>query len=241
MPVARALLHAGRMRIVALLALVSGCALYWNDPTPPPEPPICTQAGGGGAGLQYRNPQTGECMYIDNDPCGTGSATGTFVDWPACMGPCDQLKEADCLAESGCHAAYVDFGTTSSFVACWNPPALGIRNDGACSGLDAYTCADHDNCSSLFAKGQFYKCLAEPGGVCTTNADCPAHQHCNQCDTCDQLVATCVPDEACTTLTTEAACNARSDCSATYTGYDCTCIGMVCTCKTEVFASCQPR
>jgi hypothetical protein len=44
---------------------------------------------------------------------------------------------------------------------------------------------------------------------------------------------------ACETLTTEAACTARSDCEAVYVGSGCTCEAGTCTCQTQSFESCM--
>ena len=55
----------------------------------------------------------------------------------------------------------------------------------------------------------------------------------------------CIPDAACptpdcTTLTTQAACDARSDCASVFTGVNCTCDESGnCTCESETFARCE--
>jgi hypothetical protein len=132
-----------------------------------------------------------------------------------------------------------------------------IQSTGQCAGLDAWTCADHDNCASVMSAlgaadtAAFDHCIAEPGGVCNRDGDCGQGQRCDTSvchapdgstcrDSCVTCYGVCVSAVPCSALTTEAACTARADCSATYTGYDCTCIGNTCTCKTEVFASCDP-
>jgi hypothetical protein len=46
---------------------------------------------------------------------------------------------------------------------------------------------------------------------------------------------------ACTTLTTKAACNARPDCNAVYTGMNCMCDNNGCTCQTEMYSHCEAQ
>jgi hypothetical protein len=44
---------------------------------------------------------------------------------------------------------------------------------------------------------------------------------------------------ACETLTTDAACTARTDCAPIYAGTNCTCTATGCTCATLTFARCE--
>jgi hypothetical protein len=50
--------------------------------------------------------------------------------------------------------------------------------------------------------------------------------------------ADCAPED-CASITTEAACTARSDCEAVYTGTNCTCDESGCTCTTLTFDRCE--
>jgi len=125
-----------RALILAALPLAA-CNLYFGNGGDDDQPPPC-QYGGDWAGSGIRDPQTGECQYIDYgcDYYGTGSGqTGTGIttvgssttgsgsgaadggtavggamaDWATCPGACEELGEADCLATSGCRAIYTGF------------------------------------------------------------------------------------------------------------------------------------
>jgi hypothetical protein len=85
---------------------------------------------------------------------------------------------------------------------------------------------------------------SDAGCVCQRDDDCPSPQ------VCDHSSATCTsPPPACTTLTSEAACSARADCTPVYGGMNCTnSAGSTChsgeadcTCATYSFAVCTPR
>jgi hypothetical protein len=80
--------------------------------------------------------------------------------------------------------------------------------------------------------------------VCQRDDDCPARQ------ICDHAAGTCTqPPPACTSLTTEADCTARADCTPIYGGMSCTnSMGSSCqsgeancTCATYSFAACVAR
>ena len=206
------------MRAAAVLLVLAGC-LYDHDTKPPP----CDYAAKEPAQPGLRDPQTGQCESF-NPPCDpvcgeecpeTGIAE---PDWATCNGACDSLPEMQCLATPTCHAAYQDSPTPSpTFWGCWDLPPTGAI-EGSCTGLDAQTCSEHPDCTSLYTSPvnsgpsfvpSFEKCVAK-----TMQA-------------------------ACSTLTTETACTARTDCDAVYTGMNCTCDSQGCTCQTETFDHCQ--
>jgi hypothetical protein len=208
--VAQALLkpHAMRAYVVILLA---GCGLYWNDPPPPP--PACAGTGfsGGSDGIDLRDPDTGQCVDYSTGDCGCLPCGVDAPNWAECNGRCETLDESSCLAEPGCHAAYLG---TLSFMGCWEVEPTGPI-EGECTGLDAYTCTAHDDCISVFnehadaTSASFDHCAPEPAA-----------------------------QVACSSLTTEDACKARPDCDPFYSGSNCTCDDHGCTCETETFEYC---
>jgi len=206
------------MRTVALLLVVTGC-LYTDNPPPPPPCAVAEQA----PAQELRDPATGQCEsfgYPCDPACGQQCpATGIAEpDWGSCGGACEALTETQCLASSTCHATYQDSPTPQpTYWGCWELPPSGAIT-GSCDNLDAQTCSEHPDCTSLYTS----PVNSGPNFV-------PAFERC---------VAK-VAQPACTTLTTEAACVARTDCDTVYTGSDCTCDSHGCTCQTETFLRCQ--
>jgi hypothetical protein len=175
------------------------------------------------ASEQLRDPSNGQCEtfnpYPNPPPCDpacgpcpgyAGPAQAAMPDWGVCNGPCASNNEVQCLASPTCHAVYLDEGAApQAFWGCWDlPPSGGIT--GVCDGLDAQTCSEHTDCTSLYSTttNVYESCHAEPT---------PA---------------------ACSTLTTEAACKLRSDCDPIYIGMNCTCDPSGCTCATETYDHC---
>ncbi len=205
------------MRHFWLVALVAGCVI--DHPKPPP----CEFAAAIPA-QQLRDPSSGQCVSFGGgmpcDPaCGQECpGVGAEPDWATCGGVCDALDEAQCLASTTCHAAYQDDSAAQPvFWSCWELPPSGAI-EGSCANLDAQTCSEHDDCTSLYT-----------GPVNQPPNFVPSFE------SCQPKVAA----PACSTLTTEAACKARNDCDAVYTGTNCTCDNNGCTCQTETFAHCQ--
>jgi hypothetical protein len=55
-----------------------------------------------------------------------------------------------------------------------------------------------------------------------------------------ECYATCQPTTACETLTDEATCNARGDCTSVYNGDNCTCYpGGYCECEILTWDRCE--
>jgi hypothetical protein len=211
------------MRHLALLSCVAlvACGLYGHNN--PPDAPLCDYAPGAISGIpgpQVRDPLNGSCESFDCgcDPCGDYCPPCPAPPaWPSCTGSCESLNETQCLMTAGCHAAYLEPATTTpppvtqQFWGCWDISPLSPI-EGSCTGLDALTCVQHDNCTSLYTSDQ-------------------------------QSFVSCNPDAspppACSTLTTEAACKARPDCTPIYNGSNCTCDPNGCTCQNETFERCQ--
>ncbi|MFN0248613.1 MAG: hypothetical protein ACKV2T_17105 [Kofleriaceae bacterium] len=93
-------------------------------------------------------------------------------------------------------------------------------------------------------------CVPDQGHGCA-NIDCgPGYECVETCDTMEptpiggcfpgQCYGTCVPTTACESLTTESACNARTDCTSVYNGDDCTCYpGGFCECEILTWDHCE--
>lgn len=274
------------LRALPLVVLLAGCIL---DDKPPP----CQYGAPGFASQQLRDPSTGMCQdqgYPCDSACGPCPATGiASPDWATCDGMCAGLTEPQCLATASCHAAYQDAPTPSPvFWGCWDLPPSGPVH-GSCANLDAQTCSEHDDCTSLYTSPvnagpnfvpSFERCAPEPsvscdaidcgtGNVCVVTPassaiECQPAATAGTCGglSCQQtppacpasttpgIGATgcytgyCIPTTECTqplcsTLATETACTARTDCNPIYTGMNCTCDLHGCTCQSETFVRCQ--
>ncbi len=190
--------------VLAILPL-TGCNLYFGGDD---EPPPCYDYPAG-APLELRDPQTGTCQYIGGG--GGGGCYGDPVpaydvampDWGQCWSQCEGLDENSCLGASGCYAAYSGFlcppnadclWSGISFQGCWQTAPSGPVQGGGCTGLDAYACSRHDDCSAVYSPGpadgtegqQFAQCIDEnptqlgcysdtdcgPGYTCTASTEC---------------------------------------------------------------------
>jgi hypothetical protein len=156
------------------------------------------------------------------------------TDWGVCGGFCETLGEADCKAADACRAIYANSCAPNTdcwipvFEACWPTAPSGPIAGGGCENLSAYDCSRHNDCSAVhdsdwsacpdpsncdFVPGRFRDCRAE-------TAPPPP------------------PPPACGTLD-EDACIARDDCTPLYTGEDCSCSPMGCTCENWLFDVCS--
>jgi hypothetical protein len=210
-------------RLAVLVVLLAGCDLYWGGQGDD----VCngtTGSGGGAEPAPVRNPDTGQCEYQGGGgwecpPCGPCTGAGydqgapISINWPACYGTCDALGEQACLSTAGCHAAYLGpTGAAGGFWGCWD--TLPTGGTGSCTGLDALSCINRDDCVSNYADGgpKFGSCAPEPGHACTTSTDCGAGAHCDNivcgpppgcgncpaCGACPDVCAgVCVPDNSC--------------------------------------------
>ena len=139
-----------------------------------------------------------------------------------------------CESTAGCHA---DF-QAGSFMQCVAVPHTGPLEGGNCTQLDPQTCSEHDDCVSQFAAGYGWQgCAPEVIVNCTTNAQCPSGEVCDQTPSncppnpnsgvCEGV---CVPDPAC----------ANEACSM---GYHCeeSCVPCGPTGSNGCNASCTPQ
>jgi hypothetical protein len=207
-------------RLTCLLLLAGGCFL---DEKPPP----CQYANTPTAGIAdilYRDPANGQCESFGNPyPCDNacGPCPGladVAPDWGICGGSCSNLNEMQCLAQPNCHVTYQDDSAAKPvFWGCWDMPPSGVVH-GSCTGLDAQTCSEHDDCFSLYTG--------------------PVNQPPNFVPSFESCQPEIMP-AACSTLTTETDCLARTDCDPIYTGMNCTCDPHGCQCQTETFDHCK--
>jgi len=200
----------------ALLALTtaSGCTLYFGGDDNGDDV-ICADEAAPQYG--YRDPQTGSCDYYGGGGGCYGEPTPVAQpDWATCPGACEGLDEQTCEATSGCRAAYLeddyncppgaDCPVSYAFWGCWGTAPTGPIQ-GACDGLDAQSCSEHDDCTATYdtvynpdgtTTTQFAYCQQEtyaPG--CYSNADCPAGYECN-------AGTNCYPPPGCDPTTGEA-------------------------------------
>ena len=205
-----------------LVMMLGGCGLYIGGSggggsacheTPPSNNPVSTE----------RDPYTGQCEAVNNQQCGACEpCVENGIDqpnWASCASACIGHDVTSCEAAAGCQAEYLD----TSYWGCFpiEPQAISSPPP-ACSTLAVGDCTGRDDCIAVYT--------AVAAGSTSTKFL-----------RCDSEAPPPPPPAACDTLTTEADCTARADCDPVYTGYDCTCDSSGCTCKTEVFASCQTR
>ena len=213
---------------VLVITLLAGCDLYWSHSG---DDVVCPVYGGGAEGVpaqDYRDPTTGICNYYDNGGGGctydsngccqyypsAGGALAPSYSGSTCDGSCEALGESDCVNTYGCHAeygqqyAYPDVtdsaGNQVQFLGCWDIQPLTPIEGGQCQGLDAYTCAQHDDCVSImngYATGSgggsaggagsggtavgsggtyFSECAPETPVTACDGIDCGAGNHCEQ-------------------------------------------------------------
>jgi hypothetical protein len=179
-----------------------------------------------------------ECLAEHCSDCRGGqtfvdctSPDGPMVECGPCPPDCSTLNETSCKANSYCHPGYcADCSGAQKFTAC-----LGPNEAVACPGY---------NCPSLMPA----PCATLDEASCNTVAGCKAYY----CPTCDggQTFATCSSASnggvgcslacpaptSCADVTTQAACDARTDCHSVFGA----CFG--CSCPTTgcpvVFTSC---
>ncbi|MCX5742618.1 MAG: hypothetical protein NT062_08995, partial [Proteobacteria bacterium] len=151
----------------------------------------------------------------------TMGGTGGIGCWPSCVqivndpGECYGAVACDALPPA-CPA-----DTTAGVLnGCWSGYCIptsqcGPQDPGTC---DAATCATPPpSCPSGTTAGVKNGCYT---GYCIPDSSCPQ-----------------LPCEA---LTDEASCQARMECSAVYSGDNCTCLpDGTCTCTSQTFARCE--
>jgi hypothetical protein len=224
-------------RLILLCSLLAGCGLFTGGDD---DHMICPVSNEGDQPAEgFIDPSTGVCDYItttcDPDPsdnCACAPTAGIAQpEGGECYGPCASLDEQDCLSNDTCHAAYLEGGSGAQFWACWDITPQTPQDEGACTGLDAYTCAVDPSCASLFdtdANGNtdFTACITAGSGCncgsgasceyeCPNDVACPAGS-----DSCGGCVPVCVPNNPVCNLTCPSgdvcmeACSPNGTCTA---------------------------
>jgi hypothetical protein len=190
------------------------------------EPPPCVLVPGWVELL--RNPETGTCEpFGPSGTCGP-DAEPPPPDWGQCGSMCENLDESSCKAADACRAIFAgtpaaNGSVTYAYKACWPTAPSGPVHGGSCAGLGAQECSRHDDC---IAQHDLDASMCPAGVAC--EPDLGKFVSC---------ASEALPPPPCPTLD-EAGCIGRSDCQPFYTGSDCTCTPMDCTCQTWTFDSC---
>jgi len=152
------------------------------------------------------------CQGCSNIPTFTACRLpGQSIACPAtecpAIGPCDTLDETSCMTRTDCKAEYCpDCDGGQRFGLCAGPneavACLGCPAPTFCNGLDETSCAatsgcQDDYCPNCDGGQSFVGCsYATNGGF-----GCPA---------------TCPAPASCSTVTPQAACDARTDCHSVF-------------------------
>jgi hypothetical protein len=159
-------------------------------------------------------------------------------------GSCANLDAATCSEHDDCVSIYrtATNTTTTAFESCKAEPGL------SCNAVD---CGAGKLCVVTPAAPSSASCeLAAAAGSCTGTIACQQMPPSCPTDTTPGIGANacytgyCIPTDECAatpcaSLTTEAACKARSDCDPIYQGTNCTCDNSGCTCQTETYLRCR--
>ena len=190
---------------------------------------VCKEQCYGTNGMAYCEPvcvEPASCAAID---CGPGYM-------------CTEVCELDSNGQWSCHGTCVptnDPGQCTGPVNCFITPPVcpagttpGIANGcytGYCIPTNKCTPNDPGECY-----GQVSCAMVEPS---CPSGTVPGVR--NGCWTGYCIPTSACPLAACSTLTSESACTARTDCIPVYDGMDCTCYPTHCECKTLTYARCE--
>jgi len=170
---------------------------------------------------------------------------------------CTGLDAQACSTRDNCSMVYTGYqGVPQSFERCFDETTTA---PGQCTGT--LQCGiSPPTCPVSTTPGIANGCWT---GFCIPNAQCGGHDP-GQCYA--QLLCNiappscpvgtlpgitdgcysgyCIPTSSCeapscASLSTEASCEARSDCTPVYTGTNCTCTSSGCTCTDETYMSCE--
>lgn len=202
-------------------------------------------------------PAAGSCEGLDAQECSRHNNCSAFYDDDNGF-----LEYTDCRPEriKGCFSDEECGDSAHCSVTdgeCLPPPGCdpGQGCPAVCYGRcvsDNDVCATADCAPNTHCEAQCTDSFCSP--VCRPNTDQCAAMDCapnTECvETCQVTEpggypicdAQCVPVGMCEAITGEAACAARADCTAVYTGENCTCYSNgSCECEVLEFARCQPN
>jgi len=145
------------------------------------------------------NPETLTCETFDPpgcDPsCGPCDPGPDVPTWAYC-GTCSGTDEANCLQATGCRAIY-DYNCYTGtgpctlevpYLGCYGTDQTGPIH-GACNGLNAFECSQHDDCIALHSQAE---CPADAS--CEAEfVECVNETTCWGPVTCDAAAPDCPP------------------------------------------------
>ena len=195
--------------------------------------------------------QTAGCFaaYLD-DPTADGQRDfyGCWQTAPTgpVHGTCTGNDAQQCSEHDDCSAVYAGGYGKDTMVPLQFESCVPESTNPSCAAVDCqmgYHCEEHcygDPTTNTMDACQAY-CVQD---TTCANVDCgPGYTCAEVCnDTTNGMgtcYPTCVPSQSCETLTTELACQARSDCTPVYDGTDCTCTLYGCTCQHLTYERCE--
>lgn len=183
---------------------------------------------------------------------------------PDIYASCFNLDAYGCAQHDSCSIFYTaDYPMPAQDSANEQPPWAQFTQcrpeptNAGCSAVDCgpgYRC--EDSCyetpgpNGVLTTQCTPMCVPDSNG-CAAITCAPGYECVETCDTMPpsaaeggcfpgQCEASCVPTTACEMLTTEGACDARSDCTSVYSGDDCTCYpGGYCECAILTWDHCE--
>jgi hypothetical protein len=188
-----------RCLVLAIVAPLAGCSFYFGGDDTGDD---CETDGSGDAEYPQpglRNPDNGQCEYYGGGGgCGyppydyaDESGAAYEPDWASCASGCEGLDELTCQASASCRTTYVDTCGTGfddcepsiQYNECWGMAPSGPAS-GACEGLDAYGCSQHNDCAAIYTRDYdsgyltFVSCQPETVTGCYSDEQCPAGYEC---------------------------------------------------------------
>ncbi len=199
----------------------------------------CTVCGGGN-GTDPKTPcQSCSAVCIPDEACGADMTCPTGYD---CAQTCTMAGDGSTTCSNLCIPDGSNPGTCTSTGPMCNmaaPACPPNTTPGILDGCWSGYCIPTADCGP----GDPGTCTST-GPMCNMAAPaCPPNTTPGITNGC--WSGYCIPDAACptpdcTTLTTEDACEARSDCASVFTGMNCTCdANGNCTCESETFTRCE--
>lgn len=162
---------------VSTLALAPACTIEWGDEDDIYCPANAEEAADRIPAPGLLNPANLQCEYFDS---GGGCDSGSLAEdeafavpsWASCDASCFGFDESTCISTAGCRTAYdhaclLTDGPCAAlvpFIGCYPVDTSGPIQ-GACEGLDAFACSQHDDCLATYTESggvrQFTLCMPE--------------------------------------------------------------------------------
>ena len=180
-----------RTLVIALVTVLSGCNLFFDDGGRRPEQcDLATSAGDDPpevAPAPLRDPDHLSCQSFGSgcDPecgdCPPEAAASDFApipSWGMCGSPCESLDESACAASSECRvvkdaACVISEDCITDFMGCFPIDQAPDPSIDCFAARDGWTCSRSNACSALHQR-----------------ASCPSPDH----PACSRAFAVCVPE-----------------------------------------------